>query len=246
MVTPPILNRRLVLRSVMALCLALFACIGLAQSLSPTWMAGGWQNLPNQPSYSWNGSRVIVWNDNRIIVYNAPSGTLAAELILDGKNGNMTSACLNPNGTVAFFSTDQGKVYDFDIATRNVVALNISEGSGNAPTLLSPSKNGKYLAYVAKDPINSDQLVCIYDVATATFAGRWDNTTSAGAQTTVSIGFVNSDSDVVLSGPAVYSLTGTLIASSTDAPQIPVLVAPNESAVYAYYDNQSVNYCPFS
>ncbi len=214
------------------LMLGVLAC---AQStLAPSWMSTGWTNLSNPPQYSWTGTRVLVFSAYEVEVYNATTGAVLNKIEVDGGNGSITSACMNSAGSAVFYATTQGKVYFYRMSNATQTLLSITETT--PIRMLTASQNGSTLAYLVTDPVTNNDLVCLYNLSNNTSINRFDFTSPVIGHTRVtteSLGFVNGDQQVVLSGPTIYDFTGRLIAQVV-SPSSPVAVSPDESKVFDY------------
>jgi WD40 repeat protein len=199
--------------AILSLLLSLCA-FASAQSttLNPVWMQNGWVN-PYQPQYSWTGTSVLLWNGNEIEVYNSTTGQVISKIEVDGQNGFIQSACFTSGGTNIFYAITNGstsKVIDYKISNATQATLNISESQ--PIRMLTTSHNGATLAYIVTDPLNGDDMVCLYSLTTLASIARFDYQNPGSSNTTASLGFVDADQEVVLSGPTIYNLSGTRVS----------------------------------
>jgi hypothetical protein len=221
--------------------LAFFASVGRGQTLRTIGpVVSGWGTLKNPPTYSWSGTAILSWSSREITVDAPPitpttfaQGRFIANLVLDGNNGTVTGACLNASGTRIFYGTTKGLIYDYNISNQTQTLLAVNEGPNNGPTLLTPSKDGTKLAYEVTDLNTAGEQICIYNLTSNTFTCRFDFVNSSIASVTSTIGFVNGDQDVVLSGPTLYNLSGHLVASVSTNHVYPVAISPDETKVFS-------------
>ena len=217
----------------------------------PAWTATTWSGHAKQPEMSWTGNRVLFWDSNvarftsfknTMAVYDASTGRCLVKVKLDESIfglGDLTGACLSSNGHSIFYSTSQGKLFQYAIDSGVNTQLPPLEAVNNSAQLLKASKNGRWLAYAVVNKATNRSTISIYDLTSMTIQ-RFDMV-NPGTAFTSSIGFIKSDTQVVLSGPTIYDLTGKRL-SFAGGTNTPVAVSPDETRIYTANANDGRYY----
>jgi hypothetical protein len=120
------------------------------------------------------------------------------------------------------------------ISSRTQTALPISENS--TPSLLTVSSEGKTLAYSVYDNLTGGSQICLFNLLTNQSITRIDFQNPGGMVATSSIGFVDNNAEIVLSGPTIYDFTGKQVAavSLSNGYQRPVAVSHDQSKIFCF------------
>jgi len=236
-------------------CFLLAACVLLhAQNiLTPKWVANGWSAPNEHPKFSADGSRAIVWGtvpsssgyENTIFgwaVYNVSDSRVLAHFTIDGNNGILTGVALSPDGGTVYYGTTAG-IFAYTISTHTQVLLpNTGASANNGAMYLDVTSDGSTLGYVLTNPTNKDSLVYAYSLTSQSIVHHFQMSNSATSNQTNALKFIANGTEVVLSGPTIYTVAGTQLFAGTnsisDVAVSPdgsmVFVDPNGNGVYAY------------
>jgi len=215
------------------LLLGLTATLGTLASaqnkMDPAWIVGG-SLATAPPQYSYNGAKVLFSNPkgvtsktpvNGFRVYDSQKGTCLDMLTL--QNGAALGATFTSDAKGVYYGALVGSIYTVwrhDLAARTERNLHIKE-SGPI-TQLCASPDGKLLAYYVAGTTGG--TVNIFNLST-------DKVVASFAAKTASLGFTANSSKVVVSGPAVYDLTGQKLAGLANGVN-PVAISPDGASLF--------------
>jgi len=215
------------------LLLGLTATLGTLASaqnkMDPACIVGG-SLATAPPQYSYNGAKVLFSCPkgatsnapvNGFRVYDSQKGTCLDMVTL--QNGMTLGATFTADAKGVYYGALVGSVYTVwrhDLAARTERNLHIKE-SGPI-TQLCASRDGKLLAYFVGGTAGG--TVNIFNLSTDKVVGSF-------AAKTASLGFTPDSSKVVVSGPAVYDLTGQKLAGLANGFN-PVAISPDGSSLF--------------
>jgi|GEM_PF-3538435 len=197
----------------------------IAQKLvHPHWVVGG-SLATAPPQYSYDGTKILFSNPksaNTIVpvngfrVYDAQKGTCLDIVTL--QNGTTLGATFTADAKGVFYGAVTGTAYTVwrhDLAAGTEKNIHIRESS--PITQLCASPDGKVLAYYAGSTVK------IFDLTL-------DKVTGSFAAQTASLGFIANSSEIVVSGPGIYDLTGQKIVAANNGVN-PVAISPDSSTL---------------
>jgi len=222
------------------LLLAAFTLLNAQNILNPKWVANGFPGPAEHPKFSGDGSRVVIWgqlssNSNSPYawsVYNVSDGRVLATCTLDGSNGTLTGVVLSPDGGTLYYGTTTG-IYAYSIANRTQVFLPATGASANnGAKYLDISKDGTTLAYILQDPITTDNLIYVYSLTSQATLQQIDIKNPATSNHTAALKFILNDTQLVVSGPTIYSVNGGDPIASGANNSSDVAVSPDGSMIF--------------
>jgi hypothetical protein len=210
--------------------------------LTPKWVSNGWSGPSEHPIFSADGSRVVVWEQGTNTgfgsdgyyawaVYNVADGRVLAHFSFDGNNGYLSGATLSPDGKTVYYGTTTG-VFAYNIANQTQIELPGSgASSNNGAQYLDITADGATLGYILEDPVSTANIIIIYSLKTQSVVKRIEISNTATSNHTAALKFILGGADVVVSGPTVYSITGTLIYAGTNGAN-DIAVTPDGTKIF--------------
>ncbi len=225
---------------VTSLLLVTFALLSAQNILNPKWVANGAGSPSEHPKFSADGSRVVVWgiasssstSASNWSVFNVADGKVLATGDLDGSNGTMSGAVLSPDGKTLYYGTTSG-IFAYSVDTHTQVALPVTGASAsNGAMYLDISKDGNLLAYVLVDPITKDNLIYTYSLTSHTVLHQIDIKNAATSNHTVALKLIANDTQVVVSGPTIYSVNGGAPLATGTEGNTDLAVSPDGTMIF--------------
>ena len=93
------------------------------------------------------------------------------------------------------------------------------------------SRDGTKLGYILKDTVSGNDRIFIYDLKGNAILSKFSIVNSGTGNKTNAFSFVAKDSQVVVSGPTLYDLSGNLIGAVTN-PIADIAVSPDQTMIY--------------
>jgi len=199
--------RRNVVRFLLLMLSALVPLLAAAQdTLAPRWTYYG--SYGGVVSYSNDGTKVLATSEYGFSIYDATTEVMKTHEEWESFQG----ALFGFDAKDVYYVVGNGgttRIYKYNIATKARTALaGISETKPIIEMVLS--KDGKKLAY-STNVSGSTYKIHIYSLETSTMLAQFDHSWVWQMK------FVDSDTKVLVSGPALYDLAGNVVRSTNTA-----------------------------
>jgi len=222
----------------LVICLLLLSASWAQDTLTPKWTVFG--SPGGKASYASTGLKILATHYNGFSIYEEGTGAvLAHEEWL-----NFQDAAFSSDAKDVFYSVKAGgvsKIYRYHVVTRERTALpGISE---TAPIYeITASKDGKKLGYSTSTGTGSTWKIHLYSLETSSMLAQFDHASVPQMR------FVESDAKVLLSGPTLCDLSGTVVRSTNSSIGDRFDLTPDGASVITFGGTQihSFNYSNFT